>query len=176
VDTTMPKSTPLAKQPVSLQRASFVKLQIPEEKEMGAVVRAPAPITNAHLHPLACNHLGKSSKYGVGSSAGSSVTSISSAGLPRSQSTVHIGLKPRRNLSRRQSLLSRSDTQPVVSKWEDFWGEETAATVAAAAVESEVGLVTASSTEAKKKEKEKEKEMSGFRKFARAFALSRRNA
>jgi molybdenum cofactor sulfurtransferase len=64
----------------------------------------------------------------------------------------------------------------VPGKWDSFWREETNALVAAGAVESEIGLVTALTTEAKKKEKEKEKEISGLRKVARALALSRRHA
>jgi hypothetical protein len=61
----------------------------------------------------------------------------------------------------------------VVGKWDDFWKEETDATVPAGTVESEVVPVTASATEVKKKEKEKE--VSGLRKVARALALSRRH-
>lgn len=171
VDTTMPKTISLAKQSVSMQRASFIKIQIPEEREMDAVVRATAPVINAPLPPLVRNRLRKSFDYSIGPSPGSSVTSISSAGLPRSQSSNLIGLRAKPNLSRRQSLLSRSDSKPTVGKWDSFWREETAALVAAGAVESEVGLVAASAAEAKKKEKEKEKEkeMSGLRKVARAF-------
>jgi molybdenum cofactor sulfurtransferase len=177
VDTAMPKTIPLAKQSVSLQRASFIKIQIPEEREMDVVIRPTAPVINAPLPPLVRNRLRKSFDYSVGPSPGSSVTSISSAGLPRSQSSNLIGLRSQPNLSRRRSLLSRSDSKPVVpGKWDSFWREETNALVAAGAVESEIGLVTALTTEAKKKEKEKEKEISGLRKVARALALSRRHA
>ncbi|KAH0371610.1 PLP-dependent transferase, partial [Aureobasidium melanogenum] len=167
VDTTTPKTTSLAKQPLSLQRASFIKIQIPEEREMDAVVGATAPII---CPPPVRNRLRKSFDFSVGPSPGSSVTSISSAGLPRSQSSNLIGLRSKPNISRRRSLLSGSAPKPVVGKWDTFWKEETAALVAAGAVESEVKPIT-SSVDIKKKEKER----SGFRKVARALTLSRRH-
>jgi molybdenum cofactor sulfurtransferase len=142
---------------------------------MEVVVRPTAPVIHAPLPPLARNRLRKSFDYSIGSSPGSSVTSISSAGLPRSQSSNLIGLRPKPNISRRRSLLSHSDSKPGAGKWDSFWREETNALVAAGAVETEAGLFAASTTDAKKKEKESEKEMSGLRKVARALALSRRH-
>ncbi|KAK6008213.1 hypothetical protein QM012_000116 [Aureobasidium pullulans] len=169
VDTTTPKTTSLAKQPLSLQRASFIKIQIPEESEMEAVAGATAaPVIRPP--PAVRNRLRKSFDFSVGPSPGSSVTSISSAGLPRSQSSNLIGLRPKPNISRRRSLLSGSTSKPVVSKWDNFWKEETAALVAAGAVESEVRPITTSADT-----KKKEKERSGFRKVARALTLSRRH-
>ncbi|KAI4777915.1 PLP-dependent transferase [Aureobasidium sp. EXF-3400] len=174
VDTTTQKTTTsLAKQPLSLQRASFIKIQIPEEREMDAVVAATAPVIGTPTYrppPVVRNRLRKSFDFSVGPSPGSSVTSISSAGLPRSQSSNLIGLRPKPNISRRRSLLSGSTSKPVVGKWDNFWKEETAALVAAGAVESEVKPIT-SSADTKKKEKER----SGFRKVARALTLSRRH-
>ncbi|KAH0304091.1 PLP-dependent transferase, partial [Aureobasidium melanogenum] len=174
VDTTTQKTTTsLAKQPLSLQRASFIKIQIPEEREMDAVVGATAPVIGTPTYrppPVVRNRLRKSFDFSVGPSPGSSVTSISSAGLPRSQSSNLIGLRPKPNISRRRSLLSGSTSKPVVGKWDNFWKEETAALVAAGAVESEVKPIT-SSADTKKKEKER----SGFRKVARALTLSRRH-
>jgi molybdenum cofactor sulfurtransferase len=175
VDTTAPKTIPLFKRPVSAQRASFIRIQIPEDREMEVVVRTTAPVINAPLPPLARNRLRKSFDYSVGASPGSSVTSISSTGLPRSRSSNHIGLRPQPSLTRHRSLLGHPDSKPAVGKWDDFWKEETNATTATDTVESEVVLATPFGTEAKKKEKEKEKEVSGLRKVARALALSRRH-
>ncbi|KAI5249279.1 PLP-dependent transferase [Aureobasidium subglaciale] len=171
VDTTTPKSIPLAKQPVSAQRASFIKIQIPEESEMKSIIRT-APIINgppSRPPPALRNRLRKSFDFSTGS-PGSSVTSISSSGLPRSQSSNLIGLKSKPNLSRRTSLLNRSDAKPVVGRWDNFWREETAALIAAGAVENDV---TSSPAAAPKKEKEKER--GGFRKVARALTMSRRH-
>jgi molybdenum cofactor sulfurtransferase len=177
VDTTAPKMIPLFKRPVSAQRASFIRIQIPEDREMEVVVRTTAPVVDAPLPPLARNRLRKSFDYSVGASPGSSVTSISSTGLPRSRSSNHIGLRSKPSISRHRSLLGPSDSTPAMGKWDDFWKEEANVIVAADAAESDLAPVTTSATEAKKKEKEKEKakEVSGLRKVARALALSRRH-
>ncbi|CAD0109546.1 unnamed protein product [Aureobasidium uvarum] len=175
VDTTIPKTMSLAKQPISLQRASFIKIRIPEENEDDAVVRATAPVINApSCRPPSAhrNRLRKSFDFSVGASpAGSSVTSISSAGLPRSQSSLSVALRSKKpDISRHRSLLGRAELKPAApGRWDDFWKEETAALVAAGAAESEARQVV-SSAEVKKKEKEKEKEKekdkrkSGFKK------------
>jgi molybdenum cofactor sulfurtransferase len=139
------------------------------------VARPTAPVIHAPPPVVARNRLRKSFDYSIGSSPGSSVTSISSAGLPRSQSSNLIGMRPTPNISRRRSILSHSDPKTGAEKWDSFWREETNALVAAGAVETEAGLFAASTTDAKKKEKQNEKEMSGLRKVARALALSRRH-
>ncbi|TIA01844.1 PLP-dependent transferase [Aureobasidium pullulans] len=179
VDVTPPSpARNISKQPLSAQRASFIKIQIPEESTAVAATtkavaaRAPMIAPPSRPPPGIRNRLRKSFDFSTGS-PGSSVTSISSAGLPRSQSSNLIGLKSKPALSRRTSLLGHSIKPTAPGRWDNFWREETNALVAAGAVEVEVPDIKKKEKEPQK-EQHKEKERGGFRKVARALTMSRR--
>jgi molybdenum cofactor sulfurtransferase len=212
VDTTAPPAHTLAcKQPVSAQRASFVRIQLPEQQTkpgigIQAATHKPLPPTPT-LPPslLLRNRLRRSADVSsTAYSASNSSTSVSA--LPRSQSSHLIGLvtalatstpssssttatsttaksisaKPSRRFSALDRVNDNNDSHHRHHQhghWGSFWREETAAFVAAGAVEREAcGGVSVSAMDAESKilqDKEKDKGRHGFRMVARALMKKR---
>lgn len=160
-------------------RTSVIQIQMHTTVPKQATIRTPAPqITVPCRAPPGLrnrNRLRKSLDLSTMLSPGSSVTSISSTNLPRSQSSNLVGLRSRSALSRHTSVLKRhdevgresADGRLIPGRWDSFWREEH---VRETAVEANPA-VSAFAPEVKKK---KEKERGGFRRVARALTLSRR--